>query len=111
MLLDHAHLPLVEVDADGETICDTPEWLAHKMLTVDQVLPMMTIEAAYALFRDEEVGSLRAGKLADLIILSDNPLTVEPNAIKDLEVSMTMVGGRVAYCAPGYEFKARAAND
>jgi len=92
-----------EVDVDGETICDTPEWIAHKMLTVEQVLPMMTIEAAYALFRDEEVGSLRAGKLADLIILSDNPLTVEPDAIKDLEVSMTMVGGRVAYCAPGYK--------
>jgi predicted amidohydrolase YtcJ len=92
-----------EVGVDGETICDTPDWIAHKMLTVEQVLPMMTIEAAYALFRDQEVGSLRAGKLADLIILSDNPLTVEPNAIKDLEGTMTMVGGRVAYCAPGYE--------
>jgi predicted amidohydrolase YtcJ len=92
-----------EVDADGGTICDTPEWLAHKMLTVDQVLPMMTIEPAYALFRDQEVGSLRPGKLADLIILSGNPLTVGPAAIKDIQVRMTMVGGRVAYCAPGYE--------
>ena len=69
-----------EVDVDGETICDTPAWLAHKMLTVEQVLPMMTIEAAYALFRDEEVGSLRAGKLADLVILSGNPLVVDAAA-------------------------------
>ena len=45
---------------------------------------------------------MRAGKLADLIILSDNPLTVEPEAIKDLEVGMTMVGGRVEHCAPGH---------
>lgn len=91
------------VHADGETICDTPEWLAHKMLTVEQVLPMMTIEAAYALFRDEEVGSLRTGKLADLIILSGNPLGVAPEAIKDIEVWMTMVGGQVEYWAPGQE--------
>jgi predicted amidohydrolase YtcJ len=92
-----------EVGVDGETFCETPAWIAHKNLTVEQVLPMMTIEAAYALFRDEEVGSLRAGKLADLIILSDNPLTVEPVAIKDLQVCMTMVGGRVEYCASGCE--------
>ena len=92
-----------EVEVDGVTVCDTPEWLDHKMLTVEQVLPMLTIEAAYALFRDQEVGSLRPGKLADLIILSGNPLAVEPSAIKDLEVTMTMVGGRLAYCASGHE--------
>ena len=59
-----------ELDGDGEATCNTPEWLAHKMLTVEQVLPMMTIEAAYALFRDEEVGSLRVGKLADVSTLT-----------------------------------------
>ncbi len=92
-----------EVDIDGETICDTPDWLAHKMLTVADVLPMMTIEAAYALDRDGEVGSLRAGKLADLVVLSDNPLGVSPTAIKDLEVHMTMAGGRVAHRKSGFE--------
>ena len=64
---------------------------------------MMTIEAAYAIFREEEVGSLKPGKLADLIILSDNPLTVDPDAIKDIELLMTMVGGHVEYCAVGQE--------
>jgi predicted amidohydrolase YtcJ len=92
-----------EVDQDGETICDTPEWLAHKMLTVEQALPMMNIEAAYSLFRETEVGSLEPGKLADLVILSNNPLAVDPLAIKDIEVLMTMVGGQVAYCALGSE--------
>jgi len=92
-----------EVDGDGVTICSTPEWLTQKMLTVEQVLPMMTTEAAYALFRDDEVGSLAPGKFADLIILSDNPLSVPPEAIKDIEVWMTMVGGRVEHCAPNHE--------
>jgi predicted amidohydrolase YtcJ len=92
-----------EVDVDGETVCDTPDWIAHKLLTVEQALPMMTVEAAHALFREEEVGSLRAGKLADLIILSGNPLAVAPDAIQHLEVCMTMVGGKVEYCGVGYE--------
>jgi predicted amidohydrolase YtcJ len=92
-----------EVGADGVTICDTPAWLTAKTLTVGEVLPMMTIGGAYALFRDEEVGSLEPGKFADMIIVSGDPTTVEPSGLKDLEVWMTMVGGGVEYCAPGHE--------
>jgi predicted amidohydrolase YtcJ len=51
-------------------------------------------------FREDE-GSLEAGKLADIIILSDNPLTVDADDIKDITVRMTMVDGVVEYCAPG----------
>ncbi len=90
---------LNEADPNGIDICPTPDWLApNKLLTVREVLPMMTINAAYALNRENEVGSLKAGKYADLIILSDNPTTVDPEAIKDIQVWMTMVGGEVVYC-------------
>jgi len=92
-----------EMDWDGETICDTPDWLRQKRITVEQALPMMTTEAAYALFRETEVGSLKAGKLADVIILSHNPMAVDPEEIKDIEVLVTVVGGVVEHCAPGYE--------
>lgn len=92
-----------EVDFDGETICPTPEWVKQKTLTVPEALPMMTINAAYALNREDEVGSLRAGKLADLIVLSDNPLLSDAEDIKDIDVWMTMVGGKVEYCAAGKE--------
>jgi predicted amidohydrolase YtcJ len=85
------------------TSCATPAWLAREVSTPQEALPLMTIEGAYALFRDEEVGTLQAGKHADLIVLSGNPLTVGPETIKDLQVWMTMVGGRVEYCASGQE--------
>ncbi len=62
----------------------------------------MTIESAYALFREDEIGSLDEGKLADLIILSANPLAVPADGIPDIQVLMTMVGGEVQYCADGY---------
>jgi predicted amidohydrolase YtcJ len=86
-----------QVDEDG-AICEPPDWLAAHALTVEEVLPMMTIEGAYALFREDEVGSLAPGKFADLLILSGNPLD-DPDAIKDIEIWVTMVGGRVEYCA------------
>jgi predicted amidohydrolase YtcJ len=68
-----------------------------------RALLVMTINAAYALFRDDEVGSLEAGKYANMIILSGNPLAAGPGEIPPLVVWMTMVGGRPAFCAAGHE--------
>ena len=82
--------------------CPDPSWVGNKTLTVDEALPMMTIEGAYAMFREQEVGSLVPGKYADLIILSGNPKT-DLNAIRNIQVWMTMVGGQVRWCAPGHE--------
>jgi predicted amidohydrolase YtcJ len=87
---------------DG-TFCEPPDWAADDVLTVEEVLPMMTIEAAYALHREDEIGSLKIGKLADLIILSANPLEVDLDSILDIQVLMTMVGGKVEHCAQGQE--------
>jgi predicted amidohydrolase YtcJ len=87
---------------DG-TFCDPPAWAANDLLTVEEALPMMTIEGAYVLGRDDEIGSLKAGKLADMIILSDDPLEVDPHDILNIQTLMTMVGGKVEYCAQGSE--------
>ncbi len=70
---------------------------------VEEALRMMTLDAAFALLMDEKIGSLEAGKFADLVVLSQNPLTIDPDAIIETEVLMTMVGGRVEYCAAGSE--------
>jgi predicted amidohydrolase YtcJ len=61
----------------------------------------MTMESAYSLFREDEVGSLEPGKFADVIALSADPTAVDPLAIKDIEIQMTMIGGETLYCADG----------
>jgi predicted amidohydrolase YtcJ len=91
-----------QANADG-SICEPPDWLAAGALRIEEVLPMMTIHAAYASFSDDMVGSIAEGKLADLVILSDDPLTLESDALKDIQVLMTMIDGKVEYCAAGSE--------
>lgn len=85
--------------AEDGSICEPPDWLKAGALRIEEVLPMMTINAAYAVNREKEIGSLEAGKLADLVILSENPLTVPADEIKDIQVLMTMIDGEVEYCA------------
>jgi hypothetical protein len=56
----------------------------------------VTIDAAWQIFREEELGSIELGKLADLVVLDGNPLE-RPEAIRDLEVVRTVVGGVTIY--------------
>jgi predicted amidohydrolase YtcJ len=91
-----------QVNSDG-SICTPAPWLARHVISVEQALRMMTYEPAYAVSQEDVLGTLEPGKFADLIILSDNPVTINPSDLKDLEVWLTMVGGKVEYCAPGHE--------
>ena len=80
----------------------TPE-MAAGAITVDEALHMMTMGSAHALDRDEEVGSLEAGKLADLVVLNQDPTAIDPLQLESTEAVMTMVGGRVEFCREGHE--------
>jgi predicted amidohydrolase YtcJ len=53
----------------------------------------MTRNAAWAQHEEEELGSLEPGKLADFVVLEDDPRTVEPTAIGDIGVSQTWMNG------------------
>ena len=66
-------------------------------LTPAEALAMFTINGAYAAFEEGDKGSLTPGKLGDITVLSANPLTVDPAAIKDIAVEMTIVRGNVEY--------------
>ena len=81
--------------------CSPQVWLRDDTLSVEQALTIMTIDSAYALFREDEVGSLEAGKYADLIVLSQNPLTIPPEELKRIQVLVTLVNGQFEYCAAG----------
>jgi predicted amidohydrolase YtcJ len=89
--------------AEDGTVCTAPEWQKQHTISVEQALQMMTINAAYALFREDAVGSLEVGKYADLIVLSQNPMGVDVEMIRETAVWLTMVGGQTAYCASEHE--------
>ena len=54
---------------------------------------------AYLVFQENNLGSLQAGKLADLVVLDRDYLTVPAEEIKDIKPTMTIVGGRIVYDA------------
>ena len=69
----------------------------EQRITPMQALQGVTIRAARAHFEEADKGSLEAGKFADLVILSDSPLTVPPDEIDDITVLETIVGGKTVY--------------
>ncbi len=62
-----------------------------------EALRMHTSSAAMAAFEEDVKGSVTPGKLADLVVLSEDPTAVSPQRIKDIAVEMTIVGGEVVW--------------
>lgn len=72
-------------------------WFPGQRLTLDEVLRIYTMGSAYCSFEDNIKGSITPGKLADLVVLSEDISSVEPAGILELQVDLTMVGGKVVY--------------
>jgi predicted amidohydrolase YtcJ len=67
----------------------------EQAITPEQALRGVPINAAYSMQLEHELGSLKAGKTANITVLKDNPLTVDPVTIKDIEVVATVHEGRI----------------
>jgi predicted amidohydrolase YtcJ len=76
---------------NGET------WGANQRISVDEALRVYTWNGAYNAHEEQLKGSIAAGKLADYVVLSDDPHKVAADKIKDIEIVRTVTGGRVTH--------------
>ncbi len=72
-------------------------WLPEQKLTIEQALTAYTAGSAFAEFQERDKGTLARGKLADLVVLSDDILSIAPERIKDVRVLTTIAGGKVVH--------------
>lgn len=72
-------------------------WYPEQRITVREAIECYTINNAYAAFEELEKGSITPGKLADMVVLSDDILTADPVRIPEIHVKMTILGGTVIY--------------
>ena len=71
--------------------------LPRECILAQQALAMYTVNAAYASFEEGIKGSIAPGKLADIVVLSDDPLKLPPERLKDIRVEMTIIDGKVEW--------------
>ena len=72
-------------------------YVPEQRITVAEAIRAYTLDAAYAIHREQDEGSITAGKLADLVVLSNNLLEINPDEIAEVKVELTMVGGDIVY--------------
>jgi predicted amidohydrolase YtcJ len=73
------------------------EFGLSECLTPEEALSLYTREAAYFSFEEDDTGTLRPGKRADLVVLDKDPTRVDPEKIPECRVLMTVVGGKVVH--------------
>ena len=72
-------------------------WVPEQKLKLEEAIDAYTMGSAYAEFQDAVKGSLTPGKLADIVIVSDDLFAIDPKNIRDVNVDTTIVGGRVVW--------------
>lgn len=72
-------------------------WFPEQKLTVAEAIEAYTMGSAYAEFQQKEKGSITPGKLADMVLLSDDIFSIPAEKIREVKVITTMVGGKVVW--------------
>ena len=74
-------------------------WFPEQKLTVAEAVEAYTMGSAYAEFQEKDKGSITPGKLADMVLLSDDIFSIAPEAIRNVKVKQTFVGGKIVWDA------------
>jgi len=76
---------------------DNTSWGVNQRISVDEAIRVNTMNGAYNSHEEKIKGSITAGKLADFVVLVDDPHTIAAGKIKDIEIYRTVVGGTTMY--------------
>jgi predicted amidohydrolase YtcJ len=92
--------PLLSISTAASRLTSSGRVLgAGQAIKLEQALRAMTLDSAYLAFEENLKGALTEGKLGDIVVLEADPLVMLPQEVKDIPISMTIVGGEVAYSA------------
>ena len=91
---ENIYCAVTRCDLDGK-----PEggWRPEEKLTVDEAVEAATVTAAYSAYQEKDKGTLEEGKLADMVVLSDDIFSIPEEKIKDLSADLTVRGGEIVY--------------
>ena len=78
-------------------------WVPSQKISVDEALRGYTADAAYAGFMEDEIGTLAAGKYADLVIVDHDLNDMPPEQLDQAQVMLTMTGGDVVFANPDFQ--------
>jgi predicted amidohydrolase YtcJ len=91
------HAAVTRQDVAGKPVAG---WYPNERLTPYEALRGFTLDAAYAGFDEDRIGSLSVGKRADFVVLSDDPVSAAPAALPNISVIATYVDGKAVYGKP-----------
>ena len=72
-------------------------WLPSHALSVEEALRAYTLSPAKAVHQERQLGTLEVGKLADIVVLADDPLTLPADRLGEVRVATTIVAGKIVY--------------
>lgn len=90
--LSQIHRAVTRIDSGGNDV-----WLPEERITLAEALKAYTLGSAYGTFREHELGTIEAGKLADLIVLDRNLFAVPAEGILQTTVDLTIADGKVVF--------------
>jgi predicted amidohydrolase YtcJ len=77
-------------------------WIPSERVSLEEAIKGYTLNAAFAGHREKTEGSLEIGKVADLIVVSQDVFKIDPLKIGETKVLLTLVGGRLAFKSPSF---------